>query len=76
MPVYEYLCKDCNTVFDALRAMAQADDSIACGNCMSANTVRKISLFAAHSQDRVVAGGSAGGCGSCSSGACASCAAA
>jgi putative FmdB family regulatory protein len=76
MPIYEYLCKDCNTVFDALRGMGHADDDIACARCSSGNTVRKISLFAAHSQNRVVAGRSSGGCASCASGACSSCAAA
>lgn len=74
MPIYEYLCKDCNAVFDALRSMQHADDEITCAHCTSGNTVRKISLFSAHSQGRVVTGGNSSACGSCASGACSTCA--
>ncbi len=74
MPIYEYLCKDCNTVFDALRGMAEADMAISCDRCHSSNTVRKISLFAAHSESRAVTGGSSSGCSACGGGACSSCA--
>lgn len=72
MPIYEYVCSDCRTVFSALRAMQQADDPIACEACGGDHTARKISLFAAHSEGRAVAGGH-GGCASCSSGACSTC---
>jgi putative FmdB family regulatory protein len=73
MPIYEYLCKDCNTVFDALRGMSEADAAIECDRCGGTHTVRKISLFAAHSESRVVAGGNSGACSTCGGGACSSC---
>ncbi|MGD1997009.1 MAG: zinc ribbon domain-containing protein, partial [Anaerolineae bacterium] len=47
MPLYEYLCADCETQFDALRSMAEADDPIACPDCGSKQTARTISLFSA-----------------------------
>jgi putative FmdB family regulatory protein len=61
MPLYEYYCSECNTKFDALRAMSKADDPIPCGHCESLHTARVISLFAAFSNGGAVAGTS-GGC--------------
>lgn len=72
MPVYEYICLDCGERFDALRSMAAADAPIACQGCSSQHTSRTISVFAAHSGGRVVAGGGSS-CGSCAGGACSSC---
>lgn len=72
MPIYEYLCKDCEERFDALRPIAKADAPIACVKCGGADTSRAISVFFARSEGRVVAG-SNGGCASCSSSSCASC---
>ncbi|MCC7353609.1 MAG: zinc ribbon domain-containing protein [Anaerolineae bacterium] len=77
MPLYEYVCPECEITFDTLRGMSQADAPIACPECTSLRPYRIISLFAAVSHDtagtgRMVAGGN-GGCGSCSSHACSSC---
>lgn len=72
MPVYEYICLDCGARFDALRPMAQADAVIRCTRCQSEHTSRTMSVFAAHSGGKVVAGGG-GGCASCSGGSCATC---
>ncbi|RMF37062.1 MAG: zinc ribbon domain-containing protein [Chloroflexi bacterium] len=72
MPIYEYLCANCRTRFEALRPKTQADAPIPCPSCGSRETSRTISLFAAHAEGRVVAGSS--GCGSCTpSAACATC---
>jgi putative FmdB family regulatory protein len=73
MPLYEYACLDCGERFDTLRAMADADQPIACTTCASQHTSRLISLFAAHSEGRVVAGDGGGGCAGCSGGSCATC---
>ena len=71
MPLYEYRCRACDTCFDALRSMAEADAPIACPGCRSTDTCRLISLFAARSDKGVIAGAS---CSSCTpSGACATC---
>ncbi|HEY46964.1 MAG: hypothetical protein AMJ88_02870 [Anaerolineae bacterium SM23_ 63] len=72
MPIYEYICLDCETKFDALRSMSDADAPILCSNCESAHTSRTISLFAAHSDGRVVAG-DGNTCNTCSTHNCSSC---
>lgn len=74
MPIYEYICRDCETRFEALRSMSKADASIACENCEGENTSRAVSAAFAHSGGRVVAGGSSqSGCGGCAGGSCGSC---
>ena len=73
MPLYEYKCAECETRFDALRSMADADATIACPKCGSENTGRMISLFSAIGGEGVIAG-SGSSCGSCTpSSACATC---
>lgn len=73
MPIYEYICQDCQQRFSARRAMSEADAPIACPKCGSAQTRRGLSLFAAHSSGGSIAGGSGESCGSCSSASCGSC---
>ncbi len=73
MPLYEYQCPECETRFDALRGMSQADDPIACPQCGETHARRMISLFAAVG-DRGVIAGEGGSCASCSpSASCATC---
>lgn len=73
MPLYEYQCSECDTRFDALRGMAQADDPIACPQCGETGARRTISLFSAIGGEGVIAGGG-GACASCSpSASCATC---
>ncbi|UCF62016.1 MAG: zinc ribbon domain-containing protein [Anaerolineaceae bacterium] len=72
MPIYEYICLDCETKFDALRSMSDADAPILCSKCESGHTSRTISLFAAHSDGRVVAG-AGNACNTCSTHNCSSC---
>ena len=73
MPLYEYKCSECETRFDLLRAMADADAPIACPQCGSRDTRRMISLFSAVGSEGVIAGAGAS-CGSCSpSASCATC---
>ncbi len=73
MPLYEYVCLDCGTRFDVLRAIKEADSPISCKKCESERTSRKLSLFNAQSSGRVVAGSNGGGCAGCGGGSCASC---
>ena len=73
MPVYEYVCLDCKTQFDALRPMAQADKPIACESCGGDHSARTLSVFFAVSEGRTVAG-AADGCAHCAGGHCAGCA--
>lgn len=73
MPLYEYECSDCETRFDALRGMAQADHPIACPECGGSDTHRMISLFSAIGDQGVIAG-EGSSCASCSpSASCATC---
>jgi putative FmdB family regulatory protein len=73
MPIYEYYCSDCGSKFELLRSKSQADDPCFCKHCQGTQTARTISLFAAHSDGRALAG-SGGGCASCApSAACATC---
>ncbi len=74
MPIYEYLCAECDTRFEAIRSFSKADDPISCENCQSVETQRAVTTAFAHSGGRIVAGSSsASGCGSCSAGSCATC---
>jgi len=73
MPIYEYICQNCNEVFEALRAMSQADAPIACTACSGKRTRRKPSRFFAESGGRAVSGMSEPSCGSCAGGDCAHC---
>jgi putative FmdB family regulatory protein len=73
MPLYEYICRDCGTLFDALRSMKDADQPIHCSQCDSEHTTRQLSLFFAQSDGKAVAGSSSCGCAGCSGGSCSTC---
>ncbi len=73
MPLYEYVCQECGSHFDALRSMREADTPIPCQKCQSMKTTRQLSVFFANSGSRAVAGTNGGGCGNCGGGSCASC---
>jgi putative FmdB family regulatory protein len=72
MPVYEYLCRVCDTRFEARRPMGEAGSPIDCPDG-HADTTRLLSMFASvgHGSDPAGAtigggggiGGGAGGCG-------------
>ena len=68
MPLYEYRCNDCRTVFEVLRPMAQRELTAVCPSCESRASMPLISRVALQSGGaEAVAGG--GGCacgGACS----------
>jgi len=72
MPIYEYICQDCHSKFEAIRSMKDADAPIACEHCHSLKTSRLISMFFAQSNGKVITGGN-GGCAGCAGGSCSSC---
>jgi putative FmdB family regulatory protein len=72
MPIYEYVCMNCDHHFDALRAMQDADAPIECTQCHSDQTQRQISLFAAHSEGRLLAGNDTS-CSTCRTHSCSTC---
>ncbi len=45
MPVYEYFCRTCNTRYDKLRPMRDADEPVNCPTCNEQNSVRTLSVF-------------------------------
>jgi len=73
MPIYEYACQECDSKFDALRQMTEADAPIECTNCHSGVTHRILSLFNAQSGGKVITGNNNQSCTSCSAQSCASC---
>jgi putative FmdB family regulatory protein len=71
MPIYEYICQDCQNEFERIRSFKDADAAQTCNHCQGENIKRQISLFNATSGGRAIAG--TGGCNSCAGGSCASC---
>lgn len=57
MPIYEYKCKSCDSRFETLRPVSQADAPIACPQCEGSETMRLLSVFAAQTRN----GGSSAG---------------
>ncbi len=64
MPIYEYVCMQCESHFEELVRM---DESADCPDCGSENVRRQVSVFAAHGVSEQPAFGGGGGCcgGSC-----------
>jgi putative FmdB family regulatory protein len=73
MPIYEYICKDCEKVFETIRPMNQSDAPIPCALCGGQHTQRKISVFFAESGGKAVSGMSEPTCGTCGGGDCSHC---
>jgi putative FmdB family regulatory protein len=74
MPVYEFVCQDCNSRFDTLVRSYSASNEVACKDCESENVRRLVSTFAVSGFDDPMAAASqpsaGGGCcgGSCGCG--------
>ena len=77
MPIYEYVCSECDAKFEILRPLSQANKGADCPHCHK-TARRKMSTFACFSTSdagvatRIAGTGSA--CDSCSSGDCSTCA--
>jgi putative FmdB family regulatory protein len=46
MPIYEYRCKDCDTVFETFVSSIPDADKVVCKKCESRNVEKQISTFA------------------------------
>ena len=72
MPIYEYVCTDCNSQFELLVASYTSRPS--CPSCDSRKLQRKLSTFAAHqgasSSPSCAAAAQCPSAGGCSSGGC------
>ncbi|RPH60909.1 MAG: zinc ribbon domain-containing protein [Chloroflexi bacterium] len=74
MPIYEYLCLDCDKKFEIIRPISQSDAPLKCAKCGGERVKRSIAVFYAMSGGHSVAGTGGGcDCGSCSGGNCSSC---
>ena len=69
MPIYEYVCMECESHFEEL---VLGEQQVACPDCSAENVVRQFSSFAVHgvTKPAKVGGGGGGGCcgGSCGCG--------
>jgi len=71
MPIYEYVCQECQGEFELMRSFKDADAKTTCIHCQSQDTKRKLSLFNASSGGRTLTNTS--GCNGCAGGSCSSC---
>lgn len=46
MPLYEYVCRDCDADFETLVASSRRDESLPCPRCAGHRVARKVSLAA------------------------------
>jgi len=65
MPIYEFVCMECEAHYEELVAMGASAD---CPDCGSANVRKQLSVFAAHGVESGPA--SFGGGGGCCGGSC------
>ena len=78
MPIYEYLCSECDARFEQMRPLSQAGQAAECPKCHQPAR-RKLSTFAVSSASlggvpKPVPGTGGGSCSGCSSGDCGTCA--
>ena len=73
MPIYEYICRDCNQKFEAMRSFSQADAPIECKSCGSTDTYRTVSRCFSKGDGLTVLSTTSGGCSGCAGGNCAHC---
>lgn len=60
MPMYEFVCGECDQSFDKVMRFSELDQQPICPTCGSPDTRKKISLFASSGS---ASQGSSGGCG-------------
>jgi putative FmdB family regulatory protein len=69
MPIYEYVCMECESHFEEL---VRNGEAVSCPDCESARVEKQFSVFATHgvSSQPSFGGGGGGGCcgGSCGCG--------
>jgi len=72
MPIYEYQCADCNTIFEKIRSIVSSDHQIECQSCRSVNNVRILSTFFTCNSEGMNSNNNSS-CISCSGGNCSTC---
>ena len=68
VPIYEYVCMECESHFEEL--VRNADQQVTCPDCSAEKVVKQFSVFAAHGTAAQPSFGGGGGCcgGSCGCG--------
>jgi len=64
MPIYEYKCNKCDTIFEELVFGSQTKEEVKCPLCNSSDVSRKTSSFAAGSVGASSHSGAGHSCGS------------
>lgn len=67
MPIYEYVCMECESHFEEL---VRGQEQIACPDCAATDVVRQFSTFAVHGAAKPASLGGGGGGGGCCGGSC------
>ena len=62
MPIFEYICQECEHAFEAL---VLGKDKAACPKCQSKKLAPQLSVFAVSAKSEAAPARSAGPCGSC-----------
>ena len=76
MPIYEFVCRPCDEVFEVLFRSFAEKKKVTCPSCGGDDVAKKISVFGTRTAAEAgsfssSAGGS--GCGSCSASSCKGC---
>ena len=66
MPIYEYVCMECESHFEEL---VRGEEQVTCPDCEASNVARQFSSFAVHGLAKAPASGGGGG-GGCCGGSC------
>ena len=75
MPIYEFICSDCETVFDEWFSSSRAASIPDCPHCSGRKVERRLSVFgiSGSAVEKPVSGSGKGGCAHCSSHNCSTC---
>ena len=68
MPIYEYICDDCQTPFEKI--VLNREQEVACPNCSGKKATIQLSVFRSSVPGSSKASGPAGGGGACCGGGC------
>lgn len=52
MPLYEYLCQDCDRRFEVLQKMGKGAEALACPHCGGQGLAKQFSTFASAGSER------------------------
>jgi putative FmdB family regulatory protein len=78
MPLYEYVCSECDNKFEVLRPLDQAENEACCPKCQKSarRVMSTVSVFTTSpgGVPKTVPGSTGSSCASCSSGNCSTCA--